>query len=218
MGTQGPVHYLLLHIFCAKRPNWKSMFNVRLDLEYWPGGPIAAKLTKTSFFYRSVLLPGTYFDNVPLKYRALDLTSWPVFLPCPSSFVNVIHQERIIKYTINTVTKVPLSQSISLSKWMNLHKVFLFRVRLLGRRRLYSGSTNRRRFFTHNCEKRERLKWPDETVWVLTSVKMWGRTWWPCWTLRSGSSSGCISSRTAGWLRAPGCFQEVQAGWPCSPF
>ena len=146
------------------------MFNVRLDLEYWPGGPIAAKLTKTSFFYRSVLLPGTYFDNVPLKYRALDLTSWPVFLPCPSSFVNVIHQERIIKYTINTVTKVPLSQSISLSKWMNLHKVFLFRVRLLGRRRLYSGSTNRRRFFSYNCEKRECLTWP-ETVWVSTSVK-----------------------------------------------
>ena len=146
--------YYLLHVFCAKILNWKSMFNVRLDLEYWPGGPIAAKLTKTSFFYRSVLLPGSYLDNVPLKYRALDLTSSysePVF-PHPSSFVNVIHQERIIKYTINTVTKVPLSQSISLSKWMNLHKVFLFRVRLLGRRRLYSGSTNRRRFFTHNCE------------------------------------------------------------------
>ena len=173
------------------------MFNVRLDLEYWPGGPIAAKLTKTSFFYRSVLLPGTYFDNVPLKYRALDLTSWPVFLPCPSSFVNVIHQERIIKYTINTVTKVPLSQSISLSKWMNLHKVFLFRVRLLGRRRLYSGSTNRRRFFSHNCEKRKCFKWP-ETVLVLTSVKMWGGTWCQCWTLRSGSSSGCTSSRD-GW-------------------
>ena len=193
------------------------MFNVRLDLEYWPGGPIAAKLTKTSFFYRSVLLPGSYLDNVPLKYRALDLTSWPVFLPCPSSFVNVIHQERIIKYTINTVTKVPLSQSISLSKWMNLHKVFLFRVRLLGRRRLYSGSTNRRRFFSHNCEKRKCFKWP-ETVLVLTSVKMWGGTWLQCWTLRSGSSSGCTSNRTAGWLRAPGCFQEVQAGWPCFPF
>ena len=152
----------------------------------------------------------------------IEHLTWPhpildQFFPCPSFFVNVIHQERIIKYTINTVTKVPLSQSISLSKWMNLHKVFLFRVRLLGRRRLYSGSTNRRRFFSHNCEKRECLKWP-ETVWVLTSVKMWGRTWWPCWTLKSGSSSGCTSSRTEGWLRAPGCFQEVQAGWPCFPF
>ena len=62
------------------------MFNVRLDLEYWPGGPIAAKLTKTSFFYRSVLLPGSYLDNVPLKYRALDLTSsysGPVFSNAP---------------------------------------------------------------------------------------------------------------------------------------